>query len=94
MLILGIILALVLVLAVAAAGAARIAKRPGRPLMWQFGEFTNYRAGVSGHPVWHDEPPIVPYRDFKYWIRLRPNPGFNLPALGYWSQAHGYSRRR
>lgn len=94
MLILGIILAFVLVLAVAAAGAARIARTPGPPVMWQFGEFTNHRPGISGHEIWEDEPPIVPYQDFRFWIRLRPNAGFNLPVLGYWSQARGYSRRR
>lgn len=41
---------------------------------------------------WADEPDVVTFRDYRYWIRLRPNPGFNLPLVGYWSKAHGRKR--
>lgn len=95
MLIISIIFAVLTVaLAVGALVAARIATRPGPPVMWQFGAFTNYRAGISGHEYWSDEPAIVPFQDYKFWIRLRPNPGYNLPVLGYWSQARGFQKRR
>lgn len=60
-----------------------------KPIIWQFGRFINTRPGVQGHEVWSDEPYVVEFVDFKYWIRLRPNPGFNLPILGYWSQSKG-----
>jgi len=57
--------------------------------MWQFGKFVNTRPGVKNHEYWEDEPDVVEFTDFKYWIRFKPNPGFNLPILGYWSKAKG-----
>lgn len=60
-----------------------------KAILWQFGKFINTRPGLKGSDQWHDEPDVVEFVDYKYWIRLRPNPGFNLPVLGYWSQAKG-----
>lgn len=68
------------------------AHKTRHPLMLQWGRFINRRDGIKGHPNWSDEPDVVEYVDFKWWIRLRPNPGINLPAIGYWSRANG--RRR
>ena len=70
----------------------RYIKTRGKITLFQFGEFTNTREGLKNHPYYPDEPNVVEYRDYKYWVRLYPNPGFNLPKVGYYSQARG--RRR
>lgn len=57
--------------------------------IWQWGKFTNTRPGLKNHPELDDEPDEVEYVDYRYWIRLRPNPGFKLPLLGYWSRHYG-----
>lgn len=46
----------------------------------------------AGFDGWADEPDVVEYDDFKYWLRVRPNPGLNLPILGYWSRGRGRKR--
>ncbi len=68
------------------------ALRSGQPILWQFGRFTNTRLGIHGHAVWSDEPEVVEYDDWRWWIRVKPNPGINLPVLGYWSRANGRKR--
>jgi hypothetical protein len=68
------------------------AKKSRHPLMLQWGRFSNSRPGIKGHKIWSDEPDVVSYEDFKYWLRFSPNPGINLPLIGYWSKARG--RRR
>lgn len=67
--------------------------RAPEPIMWQFGHFTNTRPGIRGHTVWEDEDEVVEYDDWRYWIRVKPNPGINVPLLGYWSRANGRKRR-
>lgn len=69
----------------------RLSKRQ-KMTMWQFGKVEATRPGLKNHPRWQDEGEEVHYIDYKYWIRLSPNPGFNLPVLGYWSKHRG--RRR
>jgi hypothetical protein len=64
-------------------------KTANKALIWQFGAYTAYRPGIKNNANWEDEPDIVEYTDYKYWIRLRPNPGVNLPVFGYWSKAKG-----
>jgi hypothetical protein len=81
----------VIALAVWQVGSKFIQKR-GKAVIFQWGEFTNFREGIQNSPVHEDESKMVPYQDFKYWIRLHPNKGFNLPGIGYWSQFRG--RRR
>lgn len=81
----------------------RSVKESNRLLMWQFGKFTNTRPGLKGHRFehndpdsedgWADEPDIVEFEDYHYWIRLKPNWGFNLPLIGYYSEANGYARK-
>jgi hypothetical protein len=68
------------------------ARRTRHPLMLQWGRFVNTRRGLVNPVLGINEPPVVEYEDFKHWVRLSPNPGINLPVLGYWSRAHG--RRR
>lgn len=63
-----------------------------RALILQFGKFTNTRPGLKGHPALDDEPDVVEFDDYRWWVRLTPNPGFNLPLLGYWSRARGRQR--
>lgn len=63
-------------------------------MLLQWGRFINSRPGIVDHLRFDDEPPVVEFEDFRYWIRTRPNPGFNLPALGYWSRARGRRRPR
>jgi len=58
-------------------------------MLLQWGKFTNKRAGIKDNANWSDEPEVVEFDDFRYWIRTSPNPGFNLPVLGYWSKAKG-----
>jgi hypothetical protein len=70
---------------------AEIQRYP-RMILLQWGKFTNTRLGIKGHRNWTDEPDIVEYPDFKYWVRLKPNPGFNLPKIGYYSRAKGRNR--
>jgi len=60
-----------------------------KAIIWQFSPFTNTRPGIKNNDNWQDEPDVVEFQDFRYWIRLRPNPGFNLPILGYWSESKG-----
>lgn len=67
-------------------------QRTPRILVCQWGKFINQRPGIKGHEFWADEPDTVEFEDFRYWIRLRPNPGFNLPLIGYWSKARGRNR--
>ena len=57
--------------------------------MWQFGHFVNTRPGLQERGLPVDEPEIVEYDDYRYWIRVRPNPGVNLPLLGYYSRQKG-----
>ena len=78
-------------LLVAVLGSKGIKKR-NKLLLFQFGEFVNTRPGIKNHPYWNDESDVVEFVDYKYWIRLYPNPGVNLPVLGYWSKFKG--RRR
>lgn len=75
------------------------ARRSRRPLMLQWGHFVNKRPGLPGNggppddPRTRDpEPEVVEFDDWKWWIRIRPNFGVNLPVIGYWSRANG--RRR
>jgi len=62
-------------------------------VMIQWGAFTNSRPGVKNHPYVEDEPEFVDFRDYRYWIRVKSNPGFNLPVIGYWSKHRGRRRR-
>lgn len=62
--------------------------------IWQFGKVECSRPGRKDHAYFADEPDEVAYVDYRWWIRLRPNPGFNLPLLGYYSRARGWHRRR
>lgn len=87
---------IVLVLTLTALALAVLAihrlRKPGMAIL-QWGRFTNTRPGIRGHKVWSDEAEVVEYVDYRYWIRLRPNPGFNLPRpLGYWSRSRGRQR--
>lgn len=75
-----------------AAGALVWRLRQPRSLILQWGKFVNERPGIKGHAFWTDEPDIVQFQDYRYWIRLKPNPGVNLPVLGYWSKARGRHR--
>jgi hypothetical protein len=68
------------------------ARRTRHPLMLQWGQFVNTRRGLVNPALGINEPPVVEYEDFKYWLRLRPNPGINVPLIGYWSRARGRSR--
>jgi len=70
----------------------RVARSSGPIRMWQFGKIVSTRVGIKGSEVWTDEPDVVEFVDYKYWIRLRPNPGVNLPVLGYWSKSKGRKR--
>ena len=83
--------------AVVAAGGAIVAwakaKRTRRPLMLQWGRFVGERAGTTDPERDIHEDEIVHYEDFRYWLRLSPNPGINLPVIGYWSKANGRKRR-
>lgn len=71
--------------------AVRRLRRP-QSIIFQFGKFENERLGIKGHAFWEDEPDIVKYTDYKYWVRIKPNPGINLPKIGYWSKARGRKR--
>lgn len=71
--------------------AVRRLRQP-RALIFQFGKFQNERLGIKSHAFWADEPDIVKYDDYKYWVRIKPNPGINLPVIGYWSKARGRNR--
>lgn len=78
-------------------------KAQNRLVMWQFGRFTNVRPGIKAHRFepenpdntdgWTDEPDEVEFTDYRYWIRLKPNPGFNIPIVGYYSEENGYARK-
>lgn len=61
--------------------------------MLQWGRYERTRPGLKGHPEFADEPDEVTVTDYRYWLRLSPNPGFNLPLLGYWSRSRGKRRR-
>lgn len=89
---------------IAAASAPLIAfvraRKTRHPLMLQWGRFINKRPGLSGNGgapddprTRDDEPEVVEFEDWKWWIRFRPNPGINLPVIGYWSRANGRRRR-
>ncbi len=41
---------------------------------------------------WEDEPDIVDFVDYRYWLRLKPNFGFNFPLIGYWSHRRGHKK--
>ena len=70
--------------------AIRLRRRyRGRAILWQWGRVERVRHGLTGSDVFDDEPATVAYVDFRYWLRLRPNPGWNLPGLGYYSRARG-----
>lgn len=84
-----LLLAFVALVVVGAVGLSVRRVRQPKALMWQFGAFTNTRAGIKQNDNWRDEPDIVEFTDFKYWVRIRPNPGVNLPLVGYWSKAKG-----
>ena len=60
----------------------------------QWGKVERERPGLKNHEYWQDEPDRVPFTDYKYWIRFYPNPGFNIPFLGYWSSDGGKHRTR
>jgi hypothetical protein len=66
--------------------------RRNKAVIFQFRKFTNQREGVQNSAYHADEPPVVDFVDYKYWIRLFPNRGFNLPLIGYYSEFRG--RRR
>jgi len=70
----------------------KIIKKQNKAIILQWGRFINTRNGLKNSPFHENEPDIVEFRDFKFWVRLYPNPGFNLPVLGYWSKFRG--RRR
>jgi hypothetical protein len=66
--------------------------RRNKAVIFQWGKFVNSREGVKNSAFHADEDDIVRFTDYKYWIRLFPNRGVNLPLVGYWSKAKG--RRR
>lgn len=86
----------------AAPGLAYVrAHKTRHPLMLQWGHFVNTRPGLPGNggapddPRTRDpEPDVVQFDDWKYWLRLKPNFGVNLPLVGYWSRANGRRRPR
>lgn len=84
-----ILAALILVIGV---GLAVWRVRQPKILMFQWGKFNNSRLGLKGHKFWADEEDIVQYQDFRYWVRVKPNPGFKVPVLGYWSKAKGRNK--
>jgi len=63
-------------------------------MMIQWGAFENVRDGLQNHPYFEDEPEFVHFQDYRYWIRVKSNPGFNVPVIGYWSKHKGRKRRR
>lgn len=65
---------------------------PSRIRLYQWGKVNASRPGIKNHPKFDDEADEVEYVDYRYWVRLCPNPGFDLPVIGYWSRANG--RRR
>lgn len=88
--IVGLSIGLFLLLAILTAGSGRFTRAP---LMGQWGRFVATRPGLRGSEQWEDEPELVEYENFKWWIRIKPNPGINLPLIGYWSKASGRKRR-
>lgn len=82
-----LIILLVVLALLLALGVFRLT-RP-RSIIWQWGEEVKVRPGSPAHDEFEDEPEEVPYVDYKYWVRLKPNPGINLPVVGYWSKAYG-----
>ena len=68
-------------------------RKPGIRMI-QWGRYISERAGSKGHPMLEDEPDIVQYENYQYWIRCKPNPGISIPVFGYWSKAYGRTRPR
>lgn len=69
----------------------RWVRQPGIKIV-QWGKFENERVGIKSHAIWADESTKVKFDDYKFWVRFKPNPGVNLPIIGYWSKARGRNK--
>ena len=64
--------------------------------LWQWGKVTRSRPGLKNHEYFADEPDVVEYTDYKYWIRFTPWSlfGWNIWGLGYFKRGAGWHRRK